>query len=55
MKTVIVLVVVGVIAFFSIRSVIKSFKGEGGCSCSDSCPGKKDPDSSCCSDKKTKK
>ncbi len=43
MKTIIVLAVVGVIAFFSIRSLIKSLKGEGGCNCSksDDCSVKK--------------
>lgn len=55
MKTVIILAVVGIIAIFSIRSVIKSFKGEGGCSCSGSCKGKDSDDKSCCSDKKVKK
>ncbi len=48
-KTIIVLAVVGVVAFFSLRSLLKSFKGEGGCSCSsskdcsvkNSCPSKK--------------
>lgn len=34
MKTIIVLVVVGVLVFSSLKSLLKSFKGEGGCSCS---------------------
>ena len=56
MKTIIVILIVAVIAVLSMRSVIKSFKGEGGCSCSGSCGGDHDhSDKSCCSDKKLKK
>ena len=36
MKTIIVMLVVGIVAFFSIKSFIKSLRGEGGCSCSKS-------------------
>ena len=34
MKTVILIVIVAIIGFFALRSVIRSFKGEGG-SCGD--------------------
>ena len=52
MKTILVIIVVGIIAFFSIRSLIKSLKGEGGCDCSksDNCSIKKS-----CPSKKNKK
>jgi hypothetical protein len=33
MKTIILIIIVAVIAFFSLKSVIKMLKGEGGCSC----------------------
>lgn len=32
-KTVVLIAIVAVIAFYSLRSVIKMLKGEGGCSC----------------------
>ncbi|WP_372712569.1 FeoB-associated Cys-rich membrane protein [Ilyobacter sp.] len=34
MRTIIVIGVVAVIAFFSLRSVVKMLKGESGCGCS---------------------
>lgn len=34
MKTVILIIIIAIIAFFSLRSVIRAFKGEG-CSCGD--------------------
>lgn len=35
MKTIILMIIVAIIAFFALRSVYKMFKGEGGCSCGD--------------------
>lgn len=34
MKLVILILIVVIIAFFSLRSLYRFFKGEGGCSCS---------------------
>lgn len=34
MKTIFLLIIVFIIAFFAIKSLIKMLKGEGGCSCS---------------------
>lgn len=36
MKTIILIIIVAIIAFFSLKSVYKMLKGEGGCSCGDS-------------------
>ncbi|MBC2856524.1 MAG: FeoB-associated Cys-rich membrane protein [Cetobacterium sp.] len=33
MKTIFLITIVAVIAYFSLKSVIKMFKGESGCSC----------------------
>lgn len=32
-KTVVLIVIIGIIAFFSLKSVFKVFCGKGGCSC----------------------
>lgn len=35
MKTIILIIIIGIIAFFALRSVVRTFRGEGGCSCGD--------------------
>ena len=34
MKTIILIIIIAIIAFFALRSVVRAFKGEG-CSCGD--------------------
>lgn len=35
MKTIILIIIVAIIAFFALRSVYRMFTGKGGCSCGD--------------------
>lgn len=58
MKTIILIIIIAIIAFFSIRSVVRAFKGEGcgcgdgkcssgGCSCGEQRSNKKEHNCNC--------
>lgn len=51
MRTIILIIIVAIMAFFAFRSLIRTFTGKGGCSC-----GHENGDSSCsCCNKNKKK
>lgn len=52
MKTVIVAIVVGIVAFFALKSVFKLFTGKSGCGCSSCGTDKKDKHCNCEGNKK---